>query len=277
MQTRWVVVAVLLICANAAAVDVPLRDGTVIAAASHRVTGSYVMIELADGSRVAYDIADVDLEALRAAERAAGVEGGRTVSLPESSRETISGGRSLDGAGPAAGGEGDRLMISDLDVKHVRGSGVRGHEELQELDVAGDDGKPDGYQEGGRVLLNSVRVSPMGGGQWQIEGEVVNRNPETVVDVSVRLEMAAVGGGEPWSEMVAVTPYLGRDDTAPFSHSFAAEVPEGKPEPSVRAKVVWRKEEMQRTPDGSGADGGPRPGAVPYQFGGASTVPTPVG
>ena len=234
------------------------------------------MLELADGSQVAYDIADVDLEALRAAEQAAAVRAGERAPHREPT-ETISGGRSLKSAGPAAGGEGDGLMISDLDVKHVRGSGVRGHEELQELDVAGDDGKPEGYQEGGRVILNNVRVSPLGSGQWQIEGEVVNRNSEPVLDVLVRLEIAAVGGGDPWSGNVAVASYLGPDDKAPFSHSFAAEVPEGKPEPSVRANVMWRKEATQREPDGSGTGGGSRPATVPYQLGGASAVPTPVG
>ena len=48
-----------------------MRDGTVITAESYRLTGSYIMLKLGDGRQVAYDVADVDLDALRAAEAAA--------------------------------------------------------------------------------------------------------------------------------------------------------------------------------------------------------------
>lgn len=256
MRSRWVLAGVLWVAATAAALEVPLSDGTVIVAVSHQITGSYVTLELADGSRVAYDIADVDLEALRAAEQAADATGG-TESPPKSSRETISGGRSLSGADAAAGGGKDGLMISDRDVKHVRGSDVRGHEEQQEVDVNGDNGIPDGYREGGRVILNNVRVNPLGEGQWQVEGEVVNRDSETVIDVSVMLQTAAVDADDSSGVKVPVASYLGPDDKASFSHTFAVEVAEGDPEPSVRARVVWTYEGARRESERSKATGRP--------------------
>ena len=40
------------------------------------MTGSYVLLKLPNGSQVAYDVVDVDLEALRAAEAAQAAEAG---------------------------------------------------------------------------------------------------------------------------------------------------------------------------------------------------------
>ena len=45
-----------LLAGPAAAIEVRLRDGTVIEAASYTLTGSYLMLELPDGARVAYDL-----------------------------------------------------------------------------------------------------------------------------------------------------------------------------------------------------------------------------
>jgi len=81
----------ILIAGTAVAVDVQFKDGTVIAAESYRLTGSYVMLELADGRWVAYDVADVDLDALRAAEAAATTAD----AAAEESAATLSSGRQL--------------------------------------------------------------------------------------------------------------------------------------------------------------------------------------
>jgi hypothetical protein len=248
----------LLTSATGAGLEVPLRDGSVVGAESYTVTGSYVMITLVDGSRVAYDIADVDVEALRKAEAERDGRDGQEASPPLKARESLAGGRSLATADDSVGGGSSRLTISDGDVKHVRGSGVRGHEEQQEHDSRGDDSLPEGYHEGGRVMLNKVRVTPAGSGRWQIDGEVVNRDPEAVHDVSVKLETVAVGGGELWSGRVPVTSYLGPDETAQFSQSFTAEMAEGMQPPSVRATAVWTQKVKRRNRDYSqpgGADG----------------------
>ncbi len=88
--------AVLLVGGMAAAVDIRLRDGTVITAESYRVTGSYVMLELADGRQVAYDVVDVDLDDLRAQEAAAS-DGADEGAEPQDARESISSGRVAEG------------------------------------------------------------------------------------------------------------------------------------------------------------------------------------
>ena len=47
----WTLCGALLVCGVAAAVDVRLNDGTVIEAESYRLTGSYIMLKLAEGMK----------------------------------------------------------------------------------------------------------------------------------------------------------------------------------------------------------------------------------
>lgn len=280
-RTLCILGAMLVAAGMATAMDVPLRDGTMIAAAGYRVTGSFVMIELTDGSQLAFDVADVDLPALRAAEAAAAVEAGDQVeNEPQQQSDTISGGRSLKGADAAGDDQPAGLAITDHDVKHLRGSGVRGEDEQQEADTTGVDGPEAALQVGGNVVLNNIRVSPAGEGRWQIRGEVVNRNPRPVMNVTVKLEtLVGDAGGEPWSGELQVATALGPDEKAVFEHSFAAEVPEGQPPPGVRASVTWMQEESRREPDYSKIGGVPDPGSLPFQYGGvtgADVRPTPI-
>jgi len=262
------------------AADVPLRDGTVITADSYRITGSYVMIQLPDGSQVAYDVADVDVAALRALEAAAAAEGGaETAPEPQQRTDTVSSGRTLKDAGAAADDQPDGLTISDRDVKHMRGSGVQGDDEQEEADTSGAGGPDGDYQVGGSVVLNSVTVSPAGEGRWHVQGEVVNRSPKPVNNVIVKLETIPSAGEEKWSGQVSVSAALGPDDKATFEHGFAAEVPEGKSQPSIRASVMWMQEESRREPDYSKIGGVPDPSSLPLQWGGvtgADVRPTPI-
>ncbi len=275
----WVLGITLVAATLATATDVPMRDGTVITADSYKVTGSYVMIVLADGSQVAFDVADVDLAALREAEAAAAaVVGEQAGAEPEQQpSEMFSSGRTLKQADATADDSSDGLTITDRDVKHLRGSGVRGEDEQEEADTSGA-GAPEGdYQVGGSVVLNNIRVNPAGEGRWQIQGEVVNRSPKPVLNVTVKLE--TMGGSEPWSGEVRVAAALGPDEKAAFEHSFMAEVPEGKAQPSVRASVLWMQEESRREPDYTKAGGVPHPSNLPLQFGGVSGAdvrPTPI-
>jgi len=273
---------VLLIAGTAAAVDVTMRDGTVITAESYRLTGSYIMLKLGDGRQVAYDVADVDLDVLRAAEAAAAGPQEESAEADQGAG-TLSGGRTLKDAALVGEDEGSGLKITDRDVKHVRGSGVRGEGEETESAESSEGGVPEGFQQGGGVVLNSIRVNPAGEGQWTIEGEVINRTPTAVNNVRVQLEAAAVGGGEPWRGEVAVTNTLGPDETGVFSHSFASEAPAGRAHPDVRASVIWMRMETTRTPDwtrNQNWGGGPGdPGSLPLQRGGvtgADVRPTPV-
>ena len=50
-RTLAALAAVLAVAGAAVAVDVQLRDGTVVEAESYRITGSYVMIKLANGAQ----------------------------------------------------------------------------------------------------------------------------------------------------------------------------------------------------------------------------------
>ena len=269
---------VLLVGGVATAVDVRLRDGTVIAAENYRVTGSYVMLELADGRRVAYDVVDVDLEDLRAQEAAAST-GSDEAAEARGSRQTISGGRSLKGAAEAAEGDQTSLAITDRDVKHVRGSGVRGDEEQEDADTSSTEaGVPEGQQQGSGVLLSNIRVNALGEGQWQVQGTVVNRNAEPALNVTVKLAASGAGGAKPWNGELQVAAYLQPDGSTDFSHSFAMEVPEGNPPPQLRASVVWMRHEVTRTPDYTKAGGVPHPSNLPLERGGvtgADLRPTP--
>jgi hypothetical protein len=279
-RTLWVLAAALVVAAGAVtAVDVPLRDGTVIAADSYTVTGSYVVLKLPNGGQVAYDVVDVDLQALRAAEAAAAA--GEPVAPPQPgpSGEAISAGRLLKSAAEAGADEGAALAITDRDVKHVRGSGVRGDEEQAQAETAPAGGTPEGFREGGGVVLDGIRVEPAGEGNWRISGQVINRNPFPVINVSVKLEASGGVGVEPWSGEMQVASALGPDAKAAFEHSFAAEVEEGKPMPKVRASVIWMQEETRREPDYTGAGGVPHPSNLPFEVGGvggATPRPTPM-
>lgn len=278
MRRNLIVLGLVLSAAAGAAtaVDVPLRDGTVIAADSYTVNGSYVVLKLPNGSQLAYDVGDVDLQALRAAEAAAAAaEPGEPP--PGPSGEAISAGRSLKSAAEAGADESAALAITDRDVKHVRGSGVRGDEEQAEAAEAPAGGTPDGFREGGGVVLDGIRVEAAGEGNWRVSGQVINRNPFPVTNVSVKLE--ASGGAEPWSGEMQVASALGPDAKAAFEHTFAAEVEEGRPMPRVRASVIWMQEETRRVPDYTGAGGVPHPSNLPFEVGGvggAEARPTPV-
>lgn len=279
-RTLTVLGLALAVAAAAVAVDVQLNDGTVISAESYKVTGSFVMVRLPNGSQVAYDVADVDVDALRANEAAMAAE---DATQPEDDQartdDAISSGRGLKSADDAAEEQDSGLTITDRDVKHVRGSGVRGEEEQETADVAGPDGSGEGYQVGGGVVLNNVTIDPAGEGRWQVSGEVINRNPQTVLNVLVKMETLAAAGTEPWSGQVQVSPQLGPDEKATFNHSFAAEVAEGKAQPDLRATVMWMQQETRREPDYTKAGGVPHPSNLPLQHGGVSGAdvrPTPM-
>jgi hypothetical protein len=269
----------LLIAASAAAVDIPMRDGTVITAESYRLTGSYIMLKLADGRQVAYDAADVDLDALRAAEAAAAGPQGETAGAEQETGGVLSGGRTLKEAASVGEDDGSSLTITDRDVRHVRGSGVVGEDEGTEGAASSQGGVPEGYEEGGGVVLNSINVTPAGEGQWTINGEVINRTPTPVNDVRVRLEVALAGSDEPWTGEVAVTNLLEPDQTGAFTHSFSGEAPAGLAHPNVRASVLWMRRETTRTPNYTGAGGVPHPSNLPLEHGsvtGADVVATPI-
>ncbi len=244
------VAAVVLLAAGlAAAVEIPMRDGSTVTAAGYEITASYVLIRFDDGRQVAYDPADVDVAALRAAEAAAASAdlAPPPAAGPKSLRDLAAGrGLELEPAESAA------PTISDHDVAHVdaRGERVTPEEERQEEERTGT---PEGYREGGRVQLGGWEVVPLGEGRWQVEGEVVNRNQDPALDVKVRITVPQPGS-EARISTVPVASVLGPDETGSFSQAFT--LPESgdqtRPE-GLEISVFWMQEkgsvrEDQRRP-----------------------------
>ena len=269
MKKIWALGVVLLMAGVTAALDVPMRDGTVIEAESYRVTGSYIMIKLASGGQVAYDVADVDLQALRAAEAAAAEPASEGAPDAPPAGDALVGNRSLKDAASVGQEQSTSPSITDRDVRHVRGSGVQGDAESADGTASGAGETPPGFQQGGGVVLNSLRVTPSGEGAWVIDGEVVNRLTEPVTSVRVKLE-ASTGSGEPWQGEVALSGSLGPNETGIFQRTFRTEAGAGGAQPNVRANVIWMQQTTRREPDYTKAGGVPHPSNLPQQFGGVA-------
>jgi len=238
----WILLLALALAAlPAAAVEVQLRDGTVLEASTYTVTGSYVMLTLSDGRQVAYDVADVNLEALKKAEAAAAAK--QPAEGEEVDADTLSAGNRklvIPPEAPATTG----IAITDADVKHVRDQAPAAEGEGEEQTTPG--GPPPGYSSGGRVVLNNLQVTSQGGDSWLVEGEVVNRSPQPVINVKVQLQTSPPPGQTPWSGEVDVAQQLMPGEKGVFSQSFTAAKPEDKVHPDVRASVIW----MQRQNEG---------------------------
>jgi len=261
-------VVLIMVVGPCAAMEIPFRDGSVVEAVTYTVNGSYVMLEMPNGGKVAYDVADIDLDSLRRAEAA--IEG----DLPEpveKATATLGNSGSLLGAGEEPAASAGGLTITDQNVKHVRGSGIAGPEDEEEpVEDAG--GVPEGFEQGGNVLLNNVSVSPLDGGEWEVRGEVINRTPDAVLDVRANLE-AAIGDGDPWTASVGVSGVLGPDEKASFSHIFST--PESAGEgwaPQIQVNVVWMKSESRLEPNYNRT--APHPSALPLDRGGVGGAET---
>jgi len=258
----------IMLVLPAAAVEVPFHDGSSIDAVSYTVNGSYLMLEMPNGARVAYDVADIDLDALNRAEAAAA---GEEVAAVASEPLTLGVTGSLQV--PEEGATGG-LTITDQHVKHVSGSGIAGPEDDETAETpAADEGLPEGYEEGGGVLLNNVTVTPLENGEWQVKGEVVNRTKESVMDVKANLQ-AAMPEGDPWTASVGVSGLLGPDEKATFTHTFSA--PESAGDgwmPNIQVSVVWMRGEARLEPNYNRT--APHPSGLPYDRGetGSTTEP----
>lgn len=254
-------VLITLVGIAALAIEVRLRDGTVLEAADYSLTGSYLMVTLPGGGQVAYDVADVDLEALRAAEAAAA----EPVAPPSTVQPDTPGSRGL--TMPPANQESSGIAITDHDVRHTWSEREAESDEAEQGGSGGaPSGPPPGYEQGSGVVLSNLRVTGQGDGRWVVEGDVVNRSGKTVTNVRVQLQALAAPGERPWNAEVAVTNALPPDEVAVFSHSFSATVPEGRAHPDVRASVYWMQDQGPRQPQRPPA--GRMPGPV-------GPVPTP--
>lgn len=257
----------LWLATTVVAVEIPFKDGSVVEADAYTVTGSYVMIEMPGGGKVAYDVADIDLEALQAAAAPAAAD---DAAAAESGPVSLgrAGSLALPGDEPSGG-----IAITDHHVKHVRGSGIAGPEdEAEEEAPAAEGGVPEGYEEGGGVLLNNLNVTPVQDGSFAVSGEVVNRSSDPVMDVQVNISVNTPEGEE-LTSTVGASALLGPDEKASFSQSFAAPagVEDGwAPAPSVN--VVYMTGENRLEPNFNRT--APHPSALPMERGGVTGVET---
>ncbi|GEM_PF-2127202 len=227
-----------LMVVSAWAVDVVLRDGTVIPAVSYKVSGSYVMVQLEGGGQVAYDLGDVDLGAMRKAEAAAaGAEAPTTEEAPPAGN-VISQARS-ESSGTAS------LTISDSDVRHVGGPAESAAPE--------EDQAREKRREGGLVALQGIRVLPgEKPGQWEATGEVVNRADMTVMDVRALIQAMGPDRKPVGEAEVPVAASLEPGGKGTFSHTFTA-----VSRPLLKVRVFWMQQEA---PSATPAPGRARPG-----------------
>jgi len=268
MRQFVMIVVLIMVVGPCAAMEIPFRDGSVVEAVTYTVNGSYVMLEMPNGGKVAYDVADIDLDSLRRAEAA--IEGDQPEPA-EKAAATLGNSGSLLGAGEDPAASTGALTITDQHVKHVSGSGIAGPEDDEEP-VEDDGGVPEGFEQGGNVLLNNVSVSPLESGEWEVRGEVINRTPEPVLDVRANLE-AAIPDGDPWTASVGVSGILGPDEKASFTHIFST--PESAGEgwaPRLQVNVVWMKTESRLEPEYNRT--APHPSALPYDRGGVGGAET---
>lgn len=229
-----IVLAVVLTAVPASAIEVVLRDGTVIDAVDYTLTGSFLMLELADGRKVAYDLADVDLDDFKKKQAASRQE---EPTPPQQGDETLSGGRRKLALPPKEGVATSGMAITDHDVEHIRKQG--GEAAAGEGEAGEGEAVPEGYQTGGRVIINSLKVTAQGENRWLVEGEIINRRPTPVLDVRVDLRTEPEAGSSPWTGSVSVTNVIEPNQKAVFQHEFTAEKPRDKPHPDVRAAVIW--------------------------------------
>lgn len=250
----------LLLAATAGAVEIPLRDGTLVEAASYTANGSYLMVVLPSGAQVAYDVGDVDLEALRAGEQAPAAD---EPPVAPPSLQDLALGRELSVEAPTESGVS--MRISDHDVGHVTANGT------PIKPAGGDDdeeeGVPADHEQGGQVVLKGSQVIPLGQGRWRVEGQVVNRRQDAVQSVQVRIT-ATPPAGDPIIATVPVANTLGPDEAGSFDHSFTLPADRGdssdsgaagEAQPLVRFDVFWMQVGETKRRD----DRIPRPNAVP--------------
>jgi len=234
-----VFVAALAMAAGALAVDVQLKDGTVIHAASYQVQGSYVIVRLENGSQAAYDVADVDLDAMRASEKKAAPPEAPKPSAPSNAF-----------AGAMAANRGKAAMtITDQDVSHVETSAPGKSPAAEKKKPLAD------HEEGGQVVVQGVRVEPgKDNVTWRATGQVVNRMSDPVMDVRVVVQATGPNSKVYGEAELPVAATLGPGKAGSFSHTFTASA-----RPLLRVRVFWMQRAKTAPTPGAGRGAGAKP------------------
>jgi hypothetical protein len=248
-----VALTIVMVC-EAGAVDIPFRDGSVVQAESYRLTGSYILVTRADGRQVAYNAADVDLEALKAAE----ADAASAQAIPEDGAEPKDGlGRrgKFTQAVAAEDRERAEVSITDQDVEHV---GETAADEIGKGPVEPDT-IPDEFVPGGTmILVQNFKIEPLDAeaGQYRVTGEVVHRGQNQALNVGALLESNS--GFSPWAKRFKIADYVDSGETVAFTHDFTLELREGVDAPQVKIRTFYQVEVPE-----SGSASAPRRGGPP--------------
>jgi len=237
MKKAAILVFLVLAGSPSMAVEILLRDGSVVEAVNYTLTGSYLMLEAPDGRRVAYDISDVDLESLPE------VDGAKT---PQDDPGTNRGKLGLSGAlvipedeeGP------ERLTITDRDVSHALPNGAEEPATGEARnDAAGD------LRAGEGVEISRFLTVPLDTGRYRITVEVVNRTQETVQAVRARVSVS-YPDRDPWTDQLSIAAVLAAGDTAEFTKVVT--LPPGPEEgwqPRFQVMPQWISAERLSNPE----------------------------
>jgi len=219
------------------AVEIHLRDGSVVEAVEYTLTGSYLLLETADGRHVAYDIADVDLESLPPAD---GAE--KTQDVPETDRGKLGVSAALILPEDEQVPEG--LTITDRDVGHALPAGA----EEAETGKARDDAAGDS-RVGGGVEISRLLTVPLDAGRYRITVEVVNRTQETVQAVRATVSVS-YPDRHPWTDQLSIAAVLAAGDTAELTSVVS--LPPGPDEgwqPRFQVLPQWISAERLSNPE----------------------------
>jgi hypothetical protein len=231
----FVVALTLVTVSGAGAVDIPFRDGSVIQAESYRLTGSYILVTRADGRQVAYNAADVDLEALKAAE----AEAASVQAIPEDGAESKDGlGRRGKFAGAVAAEDRERaeVSITDADVEHVGQTAAAIEERAAEPDTMPNDFTPGGTM----IVVQNFKIEPLDAelGRYRLSGEVVHRGDNRALNVGALFESNS--GVKRWAKRLKIADYVDAGETVAFTHDFEMELREGEEIPRVKAQTYFQ-------------------------------------
>ncbi len=221
--------ATALVAATSSAIEVKLTDGTVLQAESYQVTGSFVMLTLATGQRMAYAVEDVDIEWLKAQETP-----GEETPAEEPSTEKKGLGTAFGGAVSTVQEGASTFTLTDHDVGHLR------------PDEAEDSGEEESEEEaagGGSVALSKLKITQVEGapGTYEVLGTITNGSSVTVSDVRVTLRV------EDWEQELSVVASLASGKEASFSYRF----PSSSVSPQVAAKVLFHEPKPSASPPAS--------------------------
>jgi hypothetical protein len=233
----------------AVAFEINLWDGTVIEVVDYSVTGSYVLLTLPEGRQVAYDVADVDIDALKRAEAAQQAASATEQPVAKPRRDTIMSATAPEDRERARPGH----TIADTDVGHVSTKAEQSTGEEQA-------GPPPGYQKEGRVGLQGFKLVEIGEGEWEVQGSVVNRATFPVMDVRVHLDALSAKNESLATAEVPVVGNLPPNERGSFVHRFSLDE-----RPRIRVTPYWLQPDT-----GEAAPSGSEEGAA-----GAAPQPTP--